>query len=239
MRTALATLVLPLALAAATPAAAQQAQVAEIFVVHGIPGADAGVPGPLPVDVSVNGACALRDFRFGQIVGALHLPPGTYNFAIHLANAAAPCSNPPVIGPAAIPLFAGENSTIIAHLTAAGVPTASKFVNNLSRTPAGRNRVSVFHTAAAPAVDAYVTTNFGNPLATAGLATGVVNGEFATLPAPGAAVQFALTPTGSQAAAFGPVVLRLDANKAYLLYVVGSVARGTLGVIAKDVSELR
>jgi hypothetical protein len=239
MKKSLLTVLLPVALLAAAPASAQTPPPAEVFVIHGIPGADAGAPGNLPVDVSVNGACALRGFTYGQIVGALHFQPGTYNFAIHLANAGAPCSNPPVIGPAAIPLFAGENSTIIAHLTAAGAPTASKFVNNVSRTPAGRNRVSVHHLAAAPAVDAYVTTAFGTPSATVGLATGVVNGESATLPAPAAAPQFALTLAGTQTAAFGPVVLRLEANKAYFLYVVGSAARGTLNVIAKDLSELR
>ena len=138
-----------------------------------------------------------------------------------------------------MPFYAGENSTIIAHLNASGAPTASKFVNNVTKTAANRNRVTVHHTAAAPAVDAYVSTSFGNPLATAGLATGVVNGETATLPAPPAAVQFALTPAGTTTAAYGPVVLRLEASKAYLLYVVGSVSRGTLNVIAKDVSELK
>lgn len=225
-------------LGSASMAQAQQPP-AEIFVVHGIPGADVGAPGPLPVDVSVNGACAIRNLQFKQIVGALHLTPGTYSIAIHLANASSPCSNAAVVGPASVPVYPGENSTIIAHLTTAGAPTASKFVNNLSKTAAGRNRVSVFHTANAPAVDVYATTNFGDPLATAGLATGVVNGEFATLPAPAAAVQLALTPAGSRVAAFGPAVVRLDPNKAYLFYVVGSVGRGTLDIIAKDVSELK
>ncbi len=240
MKKTMLSLLIPAVLLAAAPVQAQQAPVAEVFVIHGIPGADVGAPGPLPVDVSVNGACALTNFQYGQIVGALHFAPGTYNIAIHLANASSPCGNAPVIGPAAIPFYAGENSTVIAHLTASGAPTASKFVNNLSKTPAGRNRVSVHHTAAAPAVDAYVTTSFGNPLATAGLATGVVNGEQATLPAPGpVAVQFALTAAGTQTAAFGPVVLRLEAGRAYMLYAVGSLARGTLNVIAKDVSELK
>lgn len=55
-------------------------------------------------------------------------------FAIHLANSANPCGNAPVIGPAAIPLYAGENSTILAHLTASGAPTASKFVNNVTNS---------------------------------------------------------------------------------------------------------
>ena len=224
---------------AATPAAAQSSTVAEVFIVHGIPGQDLGVAADLPVDVSVNGACLLQGFTFRQVVGAFHLQPGTYSIAIHLANAGTPCGNPPAIGPAAIPFYAGENSTVIAHLSSNGTPTASKFVNNVTMTAANRNRVTVHHTANAPAVDAYVTTNFGNPSATAALATGVVNGETATVPAPPAAVQFALTPAGTTTAAYGPVVLRLEASKAYLLYVVGSVARGTLNVIAHSVSELK
>jgi hypothetical protein len=232
-------LALALPLFAAAPASAQQSTIAEVFIVHGIPGQDLGTDAALPVDVSVNGACLLTNFRFGQIVGAFHLQPGTYNVAIHLANASNPCGNAAAIGPAAIPFYAGENSTVIAHLTSTGTPTASKFVNNVSKTPANRNRVTVHHLANAPAVDAYVTTNFGNPSATAGLATGVLNGETATLPAPAASVQFALTPAGTSTAAYGPVVLRLQASKAYFLYVVGSVARGTLNVIAKDVSELK
>ena len=230
---------LALPLVAPTAASAQQSTIAEVFIVHGIPGQDLGTDPALPVDVSVNGACLLPGFRYGQIVGAFQLQPGTYNIAIHLANASNPCGNAAAIGPAAIPFYAGENSTVIAHLTGSGAPTASKFVNNITQTPPNRNRVTVHHLANAPAVDAYVSTAFGNPSATAGLATGVVNGETATLPAPPAAVRFALAPAGTTTAAYGPVTLRLAANKAYLLYVVGSVARGTLNVIAKDVSELK
>ena len=34
-----------------------------VYVVHGIPGDDIGLPTDLPVDISVNGACALEGKR--------------------------------------------------------------------------------------------------------------------------------------------------------------------------------
>jgi hypothetical protein len=223
--------------ALAAPAAAQSH--AEVFVVHGIPGADVtGAPRDLPVDVSVGGACALPDFRFGQIVGPLSFRAGTYAVSVHFP-ATGTCSSPAVIGPAEIPLAAGETSTILAHLSSNGGLTASKFLNNLTPTPAGRARLTVHHTANAPAVDLYLTMQFGNALATRALATSVVNGETATFPVAGQGTQFAITAAGQTAAAAGPSVLGLQANKAYLLYVVGSLANNSLTVIAKDVSELK
>lgn len=222
----------------ATPAQAQS-QTAEVLIVHGIPGQDVGLDAALPVDISVNGACALTALRFGQIVGPLHLPAATLKIAVHPSSASNPCGLPPVIGPADVPFSAGERATVIAHLTDKGAPTASKFVNNLSKTSANRARLTLHHTANAPAVDAYVSREFGNPLATLGLVSGLVNGEQATLPVGAGAWQLGLTPAGSTAAAFGPGVVRLAADKAYFLYVVGSLTNRTLTVIAKDVSELQ
>jgi hypothetical protein len=220
------------------PASAQGTR-AEVFVVHGIPGQDvAGAPRDLPVDVSVNGACALPNLRYGQIVGPLQLNPGTYRVAVHFPATGA-CTSAAVIGPADIPLFAGENATLLAHLTGTGALTASKFVNDLRQTAASRARVMVHHTANAPAVDVYLTTQFGNALATRGLATSVVNGETATLPVAGQNTQLAIAAAGQSAAAFGPVGLGLQANRLYLLYVVGSLANNSLNVIAHDVSQLR
>lgn len=225
-------------LALSAPAAAQSSS-AQVFVIHGIPGQDvAGAPRDLPVDVSVNGACALPNLRFGQIIGPLSLREGTYTVAVHFP-ATGSCTSAAVIGPAQVPFAAGENATLLAHLTGTGTLTASKFVNDLRTTPASRSRVVVHHTANAPAVDFYLTTQFGNALSTRGLATSVVNGETTTLPVAGQNTQFAITAAGQAAAAFGPVGLGLQPNRAYLLYVVGSLANNSLGVIAKDVSELR
>ena len=74
--------------------AAAQSQPARVVVVHGIPGGAVGAAADLPVDVSVNGACALPNFRYRQIVGPLHLPAGTISVAIHPANPSRPCGPP-------------------------------------------------------------------------------------------------------------------------------------------------
>ncbi len=231
-------LALPAMFAAAAPAEAQGTR-GNVFVIHGIPGTDLGLDRALPVDVSVNGGCLLTNFRFGQIVGPLALGQGTYRVAVHVANTARPCGNDPVIGPANIPVNGGETSAIIAHLTAAGGPTASKFVLDLSPTQMGKARVSAYHTAAAPMVDVAAGSDVGSPLGRAFFLAQFRNGESATVPVPGAAVQLALFPTGTTSPAFGPAVVRLEASKAYFFFVVGSVARNTLGVIVKDVSELQ
>ena len=147
---------------AANPAAAQ-AQPAKVYAIHGIPGGDLGLDPALPVDVAVNGACALTNFRFGEIRGPLSLPAGSYTFEIKLNLGGAACSGLTAIGPAVVPFAAGETATLIAHLTEAGSPTASKFVNDVSKTGAGRARLVAHHTAAAPAVDVVVSRDIYDP----------------------------------------------------------------------------
>lgn len=217
---------------------AAQSPLPEVIIVHGIPGADLSQPGDLRVDISVDGACAIRQLAYRGIVGPLHVAAGTRNIAVHYP-ATGNCTSAPVIGPAAVPFYTGETSTVIAHLGSDGRPTASKFVNDLRTTTAGRARVLIHHTANAPAVDAYLTRAFGNPLSTVSLTTGLVAGEQAVAPVPGDTQQLALTAAGSTAAALGPVGVSLSPNRAYLLYVVGSLTNRTLDVIVKDVSELK
>ena len=77
------TLAVPASAFAASSADGHEAMVS---VIHGIPGPDG-----LPVDVSVNGACALEGFMFKEIVGPMAMPAGTYEVAISLADADNPC----------------------------------------------------------------------------------------------------------------------------------------------------
>ena len=123
-----------------------------VYVVHGIPGEDLGAPTDLPVDVSVNGACALEGFVVGDIVGPLAFEAGSYDIEISLANADTPCGNEAVISAGGIPVEDGGNYSIVAHLDEGGAPTASVIVNNLD-TSAYSSRLNVAHLAAAPRVD--------------------------------------------------------------------------------------
>ena len=92
------------------------AQQGSVYVVHGIPGGDLGLAADLPVDVSVNGACALTGFTFGEIVGPLGFDAGSYDIDIALANTDTPCANDPVLSAPGIQIEAGENYSIVAHL---------------------------------------------------------------------------------------------------------------------------
>ena len=228
------------AIALSTGVASAQGNAANVIVVHGINGAALGADSALPVDVSVNGACALPGFQYKQIVGPLVLPAGTINVAVHPGNPSNPCGLPAIIGPAAIPLAPGENVAIVAHLTAAGAPTASKYTLDLSPTVNNKARVSVFHTAAAPAVDAYLTApgGFGNVSQTAFLLRQFVNNEQATVSAPAGAWDLSVAVAGASVAVIGPATVRLMENTGYLFFVVGEPTSRTLDVIVKDFSNL-
>lgn len=214
--------------------AAQTAQASSVYVVHGIPGRDLGLSADLPVDVSVNGACALPGFTFGTIEGPLELPAGAYDIEIALADAAAPCSRPAVISAPAVTLADGESYAIVAHLSEAGAPTASVFVNDLA--PTAGARLSVHHTAAAPAVDILAGAQAGSLGPVAGL-TGVTNGLKGDVEVPAGSLSVAVAPAGQpeSAAVFGPAALSLAAERAYLVFAVGSLANNTFTVLIKDI----
>lgn len=124
---------------------------AMLYVIHGIPGIDLGLDLDLPVDISVNGACAITDFKFKNFVGPIMLPPGEYDIAIHPANPANPCSEPAVLE-ATVPFYPGETCTVIAHLTDEGGITASKFTHDVSPLK-DKSRIVIHHCANAPEVD--------------------------------------------------------------------------------------
>lgn len=126
---------------------------AMVSVGHGIPGEDG-----LPVDVNIEGADCIPDFTFGNFVGPLGLEPGTtYTVSVSLADDLTECGeNPAVIGPVGLVFDGGKNYTVFAHLAEDGTPTATVFENDVSDVVAGHTRVTVRHTAAAPAVDLFL-----------------------------------------------------------------------------------
>ncbi|RUR01704.1 DUF4397 domain-containing protein [Labedella endophytica] len=131
-----------LALSAALPATAAEGD-ATLSVLHAVP--------DLTVDVYVNDELTIDDFEPGTLGGPLTLAPGTYTVAITAADAAD--ASDPAIGPVDLVLEADGNYTAVAHLTEAGEPTATLFTNDVSTLAAGEGRLTVRHTAAAPAVD--------------------------------------------------------------------------------------
>ena len=136
--------------ALAIPVSASAATNAQLSVLHGVPG--------VTVDVWVNGALTLNDFKPGTLAGPLSLPPATYSVAITASDATS-ATDKVVIGPVDLPLADGGNYTAVAHLDPAGKPTATLFSNDISKTTPGQGRLTVRHVAAAPAVDVLAGTS--------------------------------------------------------------------------------
>ncbi len=230
-------LALVAAVFAATPAFAQDAPVT-LRVLHGIPGLDVSpdVDPELPVDVLVNDAiCLLSGFTFPNIAGPFTIPAGTYNIKISLANTLEPCGNDAVVE-ADVPLEAGESVTIAAHLSADGMPTAGKFVNNFSAPDAGNARLIAHHLAAAPAVD--VLARLGFPPSTIVFVPGAANGAQAMGMAPAGSLTLQIAPAGSGRSIFNRVV-RLRPGLTYLVFAVGSLENGTFELIVEPVGGIK
>lgn len=201
---------------AIVPAFAAAGQNARVTVLHGIRGQDLGLAADLPVDVYVNGTLTLEDFEFGDQV-TVDIPAGSYEIDITLAN------DPNPVIEATVPVARRERATIVAHLSATGAPTASKFKAWATRAPGWLSLGQFAHTAAAPAVDGYFSFSRLNNLR---LISGLENGRSATLPLDPRKTIVAVTPAGSNTVVLGPadITSLLERGKAYQFFVVGSVA---------------
>jgi hypothetical protein len=213
----LAVLAVP-ALGFAVPAAAQSGD-ATVTVIHGIP--------DTPVDVYVNDELTLDDFAPETITDPLSLPAGDYAIDLRAPDAEA-TADPILSGSVTLP--AGANASLIAHLDAAGAPTLTPFVNDVSPTEAGQGRLIVRHTAAAPAVDVLaggspVFTNLSNP-----------NEAKADLPADTYAASVAAT--GTTEPVIGPADVPVVDGQATIVYAIGSLEAGNLGVLVQTIGGL-
>ncbi len=205
---------------AAKRAAASSSTDATVYVVHGINGTDLGAAESLPVDVSVNGACALTALPFRQIAGPLSLPAGPYDIQVRLASVT-PCDGPIAIDAPGVLLAAGTNSSIVAHLTETGTPTASVFENDIAAVP-GRARLIARHTAAFGAVD--VLLNGSVAFAS------VTNGQQGSAVVRPGRSTVVIAPAGTDIRAW-EATLALRPFVTYAAYAVGTPANGTFEVL--------
>lgn len=213
-------------------------QAASVRVVHGIPGGDVSpaVDPALPVDVLVNDQiCLLSGFTFGTIAGPYTLPAGTFNVKVSLANTLEPCGNDAVIE-GDIPIVEGENASIVAHLTADGSPTASKFVNNVSATEGSNARLIAHHVAAAPTVDLSIGGVFRQTISVPNVSNSPGQNQLAAELPPGS-FNIGVAPAGQRSPIFIRNVL-LAPNLAYTAYAVGSLANGTFTMIVEPIGGL-
>ena len=196
-------------------------ETSQVSVVHAIPGA--------VVDVYINGALALEDFEPGTVTDELTLPAGEYDLSVFPADADT-TSTGAIAQAEDVSVPAGINASIVANLTAEGEPTLNVFVNDTSAVDHTEARVTVRHTAAAPAVDVFVD----------GAATfeDLTNPNEATAVIPEGTYEIAVSvaDTPVEDAVIGPVDLDFPGDTLSIVYAIGSAADGTLGAVVQTVA---
>jgi hypothetical protein len=205
------------AVAGASPS--QDEAAARIHLIHGIP--------DTPVDVEANGENVLEGFAFGDtedlspfagqtLTGVTVKAAGTEDVAIDAGDLTLPAEG---------------NVTAIAHLDADGNPTLTVFENDTSAVAAGQGRITVRHTAAAPAVDVRANgevafANLSNP-----------NEAAADLPA--GTISADVVPAGaSEPVVIGPADLPVTEGTSLIVYAVGSLDGGTLQTLTETIEGL-
>lgn len=193
----------------------------KVSILHAVPNT--------PVDVYLNHKRLLNDFKPGTLTKALTVKAGTYTVSITAATAKN--DKNPVVGPVKLKLAAHRNYTVAAHLTPAGKPTASLYLNTIKKTPKGEGRVIVRHIAAAPAVDILVNgsaamKNLKNP-----------HQSKALLPVGTYSVAVALA--GTTAPVIGPADVPVKQSTDTIVYAWGSAAQGNLTVAVQSVKTNR
>lgn len=182
---------------------------ANVSVVHGIPG--------VTVDVYLNGNLTIPSFAPETITDRLLLPAGSYDIAIY-GEGADPLADAPVVSAAGVAVPAGATASVVAYLDADGKPTAGVFIDDLSKTAAGKGRLTVRHAAEAPDVD--VLANGGV------LFTDLVNGDGESADIDAATYQVTLnSPTGSGSQVFpasGSVPLAIAEGTSTTVYAIGT-----------------
>ncbi|HEU4755126.1 MAG TPA: DUF4397 domain-containing protein [Agromyces sp.] len=207
------------ALGAVAPATAAEGN-AMLSVLHGVP--------DLTVDVYVNDELTLDDFAPGDLAGPLELPAGTYSVAITASDAADASS--PAIGPVDLPLDAGGNYTAVAHLDAEGTPTATLFTNDVSDIAAGQGRLTVRHTAAAPAVDVLAGGE--------AVISGLENPDEATLDLPAGVVPASVAAAGTTDPVIGPADVDVAEGALTIVYAWGSLEDENLALAVQTVTGM-
>jgi hypothetical protein len=197
-----------LALLPLTAAAAQDG-IAEIVVVHGVPG--------LEVDVLVNGTAAITGFKFGDVVRTT-LPAGDYTFAV-----AATGTTTPILSTEST-LSPGISATVAAFLDANGDPQLRAFPNEISATG-----IQPFHLANFGPVDILSgTTTVLGP---------VSNGQTARIDVAGGTtvpqVGIAAASSGVAALSLGDVTV--PAGRLILVYAIGPNTGETLPTVRTQV----
>ncbi|MFE0700730.1 DUF4397 domain-containing protein [Streptomyces sp. NPDC058872] len=211
-----------LSVSAGVPAlAASQAEdeQATVSVLHAVPG--------LTVDVYAGDKELLPDFAPGTLTDPLKLDAGSYDIKI-FKDGEGPAGTPAIEKTVDVP--AGANATLVAHLTADGKPALDAYVNDTSKIPAGKARVTVRHVAAAPAVDVRAD---GTPVF-----KGLENPKEAAGEVDAGSISADVVLAGTETVALGPATLDLAEGSNTIVYAWGSAADENLALKTQIVTGM-
>lgn len=189
---------------------AHAADESAVSVLHGVPDAT--------VDVWANGQPLLTNFAPGTLTDPQMLPAGSYDLKV--VRAGDPADAEAVIEANDVQVPAGQNLTVVAHLDAEGNPRLTPFVNDTSEIEAGQARLTVRHTAAAPAVD--VRAN-GTPAL-----RDLTNPNEATAVVDAGSVSADVVLAGTDTVAVGPADVNLAEGAHTIVYAWGSADANNL-----------
>ncbi|MBQ0894954.1 DUF4397 domain-containing protein [Micromonospora sp. U56] len=191
----------------------------KVSVVHGIP--------DTPVDVYVNGKKTLDNFKPGDVAGPLSLAEGAYDIALTKPGEAI---DKAILSVDDAEVPGGANISLAAHLDAAGKPKITPFVNDTSKVDAGKARLIVRHTAAAPAVDVRAG---GTPVF-----EDLTNPNEAKGDVDAGTVKADVVLAGTDTVAIGPADLTLKGGTATVVYAIGSAEARNLDLVAQNITGL-
>ena len=203
-----------------TASATEGAGEATVSVLHGVPG--------LTVDVYANGEELIPDFEPGTLTDPLSLPAGTYDLQV-FADGEGPDGDP-AIEANGVEVPGGANATVVAHLDADGNPTLTPFVNDTSATAPGESRLTVRHTAAAPAVDVRADGEVLFP--------GLTNPNEESGDVPAGTYSADVVLAGTEDVALGPADLDLAEGTSTIVYAWGSAEDGNLDLAVQTIDGL-
>jgi hypothetical protein len=212
------------------------------YLVHGLPGRDMdpAYSPSFPIDISVDGACLVKNALFGNIIGPIEIPSGTVTFLVSHANSSKPCSGPNILGARAT-ITPGQTISVVAGETANRIPTLNPVIVDLSPVAPNAGRVVVYHQADAPILDvvgATLTADQTNvtfsDIGLTGIRPG--GGGWAVLPAGTTYAGRVKLPGAAEPAYGAPASV---GNRAVeIVYLVGSAATGSLTVMGTLVPDV-
>jgi hypothetical protein len=187
------------------------AGLASITLVHGVP--------ELLVDVYVNGGAPIEDVSF-TTVATVPGEKGKNTVAIRAANA--PANSAPLLT-RSFYLRRNQSKTVVAHLSSSGSPKLTAYSNDQSPLTAGAARLTVRHTAEAPAVDVVVNN-------TSIVVADLTNPDQAKADVPADTYLVDVRAAGTATAVLDDAPVTLDPGTNTIVYAIGSLSGGSFTV---------